>query len=417
MRSAPPRGFPWPRRADRYAVAVNPADPTPSSRRAWLSPALAALLCLLLAACASDPSAAPPPAVPATTAASPAARSLATAEKTFILGADISWVQQAEAGGGRGGPGRFNDHGTPQDILQILKAHGFNYIRLRLFVNPQNPGGYSSQGFCDLPHTIAFAKRIKAAGLGFLLDFHYSDNWADPQKQTKPLAWRQLALPELVQTVHDYTKDAIAQLKAAGVAPDMVQVGNEITPGFLLNSTEARNGQPGQIVSTQPEGSTHDWPTLGALLKAGIAGVREVTPEAIIMLHLAINVNRANPGEWVSNAATRDWVDHALAQGVRFDVLGLSCYTDWHGPPEGWAANFGQLVKQYPQLHFVAAEYSHGQVPRQASEVIYQLPDRKGLGSFVWEATQAKEQLFDRQGNTLPGLNDYDQMARDFVRR
>src|ERR1017187_10407776 len=134
----------------------------------------------------------------------------------FMVGADISSVQAAEARGAK-----YSDTGVQKDILQILKDHGFNYIRLRVFVQPTNQGGYSRQGYCDLPHTIAMAKRVKAAGMGLLIDFHYSDTWADPGKQTKPLAWREMPLQRLTNTVHDYTKDAVAQLKSAGAEPDM----------------------------------------------------------------------------------------------------------------------------------------------------------------------------------------------------
>ena len=98
-----------------------------------------------------------------------------TERPPFILGADISWVQQQEDEGVR-----FTDHGQQKDILALLKDHGFNWIRLRVFHNPKAEKGYSKKGYCDLDHTLAMAKRIKAAGMGFLLDFHYSDTWADP---------------------------------------------------------------------------------------------------------------------------------------------------------------------------------------------------------------------------------------------
>src|SRR5207237_1178343 len=116
-----------------------------------------------------------------------------TAERKqpFILGADISWTPEDEAAGAT-----YFDKGVQKDIFQIFKDHGFNYIRLRIFVDPKSPRGYARnmpEAFCDLPHTLAMAKRIKAAGMGFLLDFHYSDNWADPGKQTKPAAWEGLS--------------------------------------------------------------------------------------------------------------------------------------------------------------------------------------------------------------------------------
>src|SRR5262249_5646382 len=155
----------------------------------------------------------------------------------------------------------FRDQGAEKDILVILKSHGFNYIRLRTFVDPKAADGYSPKGYCDLAHTITMAKRVKAAGMGLLLDFHYSDNWADPGKQVKPAAWQSLGFDALAAAVHDYTKDAISKLVTAGAAPDLVQIGNEITPGMLL-----------------PDGAIGNWKQLGALLKAGIAGVKDVAP-------------------------------------------------------------------------------------------------------------------------------------------
>jgi arabinogalactan endo-1,4-beta-galactosidase len=298
----------------------------------------------------------------------------------FILGADISWVQEDEARGVR-----FRDNGTQKDILQILKDHGFNYIRLRTFQNPRAAGGYSAQGYCDLPHTIQMGKRVKDAGMGFLLDFHYSDNWADPGKQVKPAAWAQLSFADLVTAVHDYTKDAITQLVAGGARPDMVQVGNEITPGMLL-----------------PDGSnSSSFTNLGMLLKAGIAGVREVDPAIKIMLHIDRGGN---------NQTSRWWFDGVIAQGVSFDVIGQSCYTEFQGPPSGWQANFADLVTRYPNHQIAIAEYSFEK--RAANDIVFNLPGRRGVGTFIWEPTRWMERIFDGQGNSIPAqIGAYDEMA------
>jgi arabinogalactan endo-1,4-beta-galactosidase len=339
-----------------------------------------------------------------TSAKSPAQE--ASAEKavpyrpSFMVGADISAVPAAEASGVK-----YSDNGAQKDILRILKDHGFNYIRLRLFVQPTNAGGYSRQGYCDLPHTIAMAKRVKAAGMGFLLDFHYSDTWADPGKQTKPLAWRELPFDQLVQTVHDYTKDVIAQLKAAGGEPDMVQIGNEITPGMLLNTLPGARGGGARAVSTQPEGSTRNWNNLAALLKAGIAGVKEVDPRILIMLHI---------DKGGDNAATRRWVDAALAHGVAFDVLGESCYTQWQGTPASWKANFEDLAARYPQLSFMVAELA--KEVTEANEMMHDMPNHRGLGTFIWEPTQRGngQQLFDNSGAVIPArMALYDQFVKE----
>src|SRR4029079_19197443 len=128
--------------------------------------------------------------------------------------------------------------------LSLLKNHGFNFVRLRTFVEPSAPYGYASGNGCqakaeaydDRDHTAAFAREVKAAGMGFLLDFHYSDTWADPGKQVIPEAWRGLAtLDALAEQVRAYTADVVGAMVAAGARPDMVQVGNEITPGMLIH--------------------------------------------------------------------------------------------------------------------------------------------------------------------------------------
>src|ERR1700744_1306821 len=174
-----------------------------------------------------------------------------------ILGADISFLPELENRGMK-----FSDNGSPGDAIQIMKDHGFNYIRLRIFNAPANPKGYSpNKGFCDLEHTKAMAKRIKAAGMKFLLDFHYSDYWADPQQQNKPAEWIGEDFTALKQSVHDYTVKVMQELKAQGTTPDMVQVGNEINHGMIW-----------------PEGAINNLDSLSQLIYSGITGVKQVSP-------------------------------------------------------------------------------------------------------------------------------------------
>ena len=150
----------------------------------------------------------------------------------YAMGADVSQVPQDESGAQT----RYIDtDGQQKDILAILKNHGFNYVRLRTFVDPKASDGYSTQGFCDIAHTVAMAKRVKQACMGFLLDLHYSDNWADPGKQCIPVAWQGMTLAQMTQQVHDYTVSSVQALVSAGARPDIVQVGNEITPGMLIH--------------------------------------------------------------------------------------------------------------------------------------------------------------------------------------
>lgn len=287
-----------------------------------------------------------------------------------ILGADISFLPQMEARGAK-----FSDNGQPGDPLEIMKAHGFNYIRLRIFVNPENPKGYSpKQGFCDLAHTEAMAKRIKAAGMKFLLDFHYSDYWADPQQQNKPLAWQGEDFTALKKSLYDYTVSVMQALKAQGTTPDMVQVGNEINHGMVW-----------------PEGSIRNLDSLAQLIYEGVKGVKAVSPETYIMLHIALG------GQ---NAEARFFLDNMTRRNVPFDVIGLSYYPKWHGSPTDLAFNMADLAKRYPQQVMVA-EYS--QLKREVNDIAFTVPNGKAVGSFIWEPLNSWEGIFDRQGKA----NDY----------
>ncbi len=299
----------------------------------------------------------------------------------FIIGADISWVQQQENRGRR-----FSDDGVEKDILNILKEHGFNYIRLRIFHSPKAPKGYSKEGYCDLEHTLQMSRRIKAAGMGFLLDFHYSDTWADPGKQYKPQAWQGLSFDKLVKAVHDYTKNVMIALKDQGTPPQIVQIGNEINHGFIW-----------------PDGSTKNWDNFAALLKAGIQAVKEANPSAKIMLHIACG------GQ---NAQSRNFLDNVLKRGVEFDVIGESYYPRWHGTLEDLRNNLNDLARRYKKP-IVVVEYSAPNV-RQINDIVRGLPNGKGIGTFIWEPTSGA--LFDRKGNAKPEIDAYVEMARDYAR-
>jgi arabinogalactan endo-1,4-beta-galactosidase len=321
----------------------------------------------------------------------------------FIIGADISWVQEEEDLGTV-----YIDGGVRKDILEIFKDHGFNTIRLRLFNDPSSPCRESVDGeqtcgyqfefgtraepYCDLEHTLEMAQRVKAAGMGLLLNFHYSDTWADPDDQNKPLAWESLSFEELAAAVESFTRDSLLALQAGGALPDMVQLGNEITAGMLF-----------------PDGSSSAPDNFGrfaTLVKAGIAGVKSVDPGIIIMLHIEKSDSFTTSDWWLSNI---------LDNGVEFDVLGQSCYTEWQGTPPGWESTFNELVAKYDSLDFLIAEYSHEK--RAANDIMWNLPDGRGLGTFIWEPTQWAETLFDREGDQLVAnswMDLYDQMAEDY---
>ena len=341
---------------------------------------------------------------------------------TYMIGADITWVQAAEAGGAT-----YSD-GTKRDIFELLKRHGFNYIRLRLFVDPKAADGYDKQnGYADLAHTIAFGKRIKAAGMGFLLDFHYSDNWADPGKQCVPVAWQKYTSTEqLASAVHDYTKDAITQLMADAARPDMVQIGNEITPGMLLHVCDS-GGQP--TGSNAVTGSIANWSNLGALLKAGVKGVKDVDTGIAIMLHIDRGGDKGGFTGAALSAST-SFIENAQKQGVAFDVFGESCYQAYQGDPSSaantkmdWASTFNGLASKFPNIKFVAAEY--GPLQREINDVVFGMAGNRGAGTFNWEPAQSGDwntahALFSVSGNAYTATADlalYDAMKTAYASR
>lgn len=303
--------------------------------------------------------------------------------KDKILGADISFLPELESRGMK-----FSDNGTPGDAISIMKAHGFNYIRLRLFVNPANPKGYSpGKGFCDLEHTLAMAKRIKAAGMKFLLDFHYSDYWADPQQQYKPAAWVGEDFAGVKKSLYDFTVKAMTELKNQGTTPDMVQVGNEINHGMVW-----------------PDGRINNLDSLAQLIYSGVQGVRAVSPSTIIMLHIALG------GQ---NAEARFFVDNMLARNVPFDVIGLSYYPKWHGTPEDLKNNMADLSSRYKQQVMVA-EYS--QLKKEVNDIAFTAPGKKAIGSFIWEPLSTWEGIFDRDGKSNAYMNVYPEIAKEYIK-
>lgn len=313
----------------------------------------------------------------------------------FILGADISSVQESGA--------TFVDtDGQTKDIFSLLKNHGFNYVRLRTFVDPSAPYGYAStangcpgktETYGDKDHVVAFAREAKAHGMGFLLDFHYSDVWADPGNQIIPASWRAArTIEELASLLSNYTKDVLRSAILAGARPDIVQVGNEITPGLLAHlpgpDTDCYGNNP---IDAPFGGSSSNWDHLALLLKAGVDAVREVDPTIEVLLHVE-NTSDVEGLNW--------WIENALSREVSFDILGLSCYVPFQGPPFVWQETFTALATRYPQLKFVIAEYN--QERTQANLIMKALPQGRGLGTFFWEPTQGGEwgsALFTWQGN------------------
>ncbi|HWR33273.1 MAG TPA: beta-galactosidase GalA, partial [Chitinophagaceae bacterium] len=303
-------------------------------------------------------------------------------EVVKMLGADISFLPELEARGMK-----FSDNGVEKDAIQILKEHGFNYVRLRIFNDPARDSGYSpGKGFCDLANTKIMAKRVKDAGMKLLLDFHYSDYWADPGKQYKPYAWRNLSFEELKKAMYNYTKDVIQQLKDQGTTPDMVQIGNEVNHGIIW-----------------PEGNVANIDGLAQLINAGTAATKSVDPSIKMMLHVALG------GQ---NDESVFFIDNMLARGVYFDVIGESYYPKWHGTLDDLRDNLDDLVRRYNK-DVIVVEYSHRK--EEVNRIAFEVRDGKGKGTCIWEPLSTWEKVFDDKGKANELMKLYDEISKKYL--
>jgi arabinogalactan endo-1,4-beta-galactosidase len=338
-----------------------------------------------------------------------------------MLGADISSLNKSEDLGGI-----YKDaDGTPQDALQILKDHGMNYARLRVWVDP-------ADGYHDKKEILEMAKRLKEKDIKLLVDFHYSDNWADPGKQYKPAAWEAYDFEELKQALYDHTFDVCNSLVEQGTPPDMVQIGNEINSGMLW-----------------PDGHTWDppnWDNLGELLTAGYDAVKACSPETLVMLHIA---------EGGDNDLARWWFGNITRENVPFDVIGISYYPYWHGSLGQLQYNLNDISARYDKdvivvetayaftdqdddnyPNIVDQNLAVPQYPltpegqrdmlRDVMTVVCGVDDGRGLGVFWWDATWTgvegngwdntdpttgnaweNQAVFDFDGKVLMALDEY----------
>ncbi|MHC1774916.1 MAG: arabinogalactan endo-beta-1,4-galactanase [Lentimicrobium sp.] len=293
-------------------------------------------------------------------------------DTVFIKGADISWLPQMEATGYK----FYNDQGVEQPCLQILQDHGINAIRLRTWVNPSN---HKTDGHCSKAETVAMALRVKNQGMKLMLDFHYSDSWADPGKQTKPAAWKDHSSQQLLTDVYDYTFEVMTALKNAGIEPEWVQVGNEISGGMLW-----------------PEGSnSNSWTILTQLINKGYDAVKAVSPKSKVILH----VDKGN-----DNGRFRWWFDNAKANNMKYDIIGLSYYPYWlNGSPDYTLSiddlgdNLLDMVTRYGKEVMVVETGGEDSKAQNTYDMLVALqqkvravPDRKGLGVFYWEPQGAR---------------------------
>ena len=250
----------------------------------------------------------------------------------FIFGMDASAVPSLEASGVK----YYNFQGQEQDVFQTLAEAGVNYIRVRVWNHPYdaNGNGYGG-GNCDIQNALEIGKRATAYGMKLLVDFHYSDFWADPGKQKAPVAWEGMSIEEKTEALYQYTKDSLELLKEAGVDVGMVQVGNE-TNGALCGEKT--------------------WFHMQYLFSAGSKAVREVYPQALVAVHFA---NPENAGTYATYASKLDYY------GVDYDVFASSYYPYWHGTLE----NLSQVLTHVNQTYgkkVMVVETSYAYTPENS---------------------------------------------------
>jgi arabinogalactan endo-1,4-beta-galactosidase len=338
----------------------------------------------------------------------------------FIAGADFSHLAFFE---GRGKV--YKNSGQVQDALAILKSRGLNCVRLRLFTSSAaqaqaDPYNYTN----NLAYTLPLAVRVKNAGLQLLLDFHYSDTWADPGHQAKPAAWASFTSAQLVQQMRSYSSNSIAAFKAAGAMPDYVQVGNEITGGMLWTN----GAVPGADATAQ-------WAQLGQLMKAAVQGIADAAGTS--MPKIIVHIDRG--GNW---ATTQWFFDNLNAQGVPYDIIGESYYPFWHGSVSNVANCLTNAAKRYVKPVVIAETAfpwtnsfwatniygippgTNGQVQFLValSQIVKSVPGRLGAGIFWWgaeyqDAASVNEAHFDTasffnsSGNVLPVADAFGQLV------
>lgn len=301
--------------------------------------------------------------------------SFTAAAPLFAYGADVGWMEQLEDEGVQW----VNDNGVQQDPLQILKDHGINAIRLRVFVNPDASAYWLKDGttmtmlgYTDKASVIAASQRAANMGMRVMVDFHYSDVFADPAHQIKPAAWSSYTVTQLEQAVYDHTYDVMSGLLSAGVTPEWVQVGNELNSGLI-----------------HPEGSWANFSTLATFLNAGYDAVKAVSPTSKVVTHIAHGTDNSG-AHWFFN-------NFLNVYGGKTDVLAFSFYPYWEGD-DYWnltgdlAANLNDMAATYGKEVMVSeiggletnATDTYWTI-KDTIDLVKAVPNDQGIGVFYWE--------------------------------
>jgi arabinogalactan endo-1,4-beta-galactosidase len=303
--------------------------------------------------------------------------SVHAADGGFAKGADISWITEMEAAGRP----FLNRDGKRQDLFVTLKEQGMDAVRLRVWVDP-------ADGYNGLADVLAKARRAKAAGMRLMIDFHYSDNWADPGKQFKPAAWKGYSPDQLAKAVAEHTRATLAALREAGITPEWVQVGNETTHGMLW-----------------PEGAAGvHMNNYARFVASGYDATKQVFPDALVIVHVD-NCHDNRQFRWN--------FDGLLANGGKFDVIGASAYpttvkgVDWRAATAACLHNMNDLAARYGKpvmLAEVGAPWNHPEGKAIIADLIAkvrQVDNGKGVGAFYWEP-----QAYDWKGYPMGAFDN-----------
>jgi len=305
---------------------------------------------------------------------------------TFANGADVSWVTQMEAGGKK----FYNATGTEMECMALLKSLGMNSIRLRVWVNP-------TDGWCNKQDMLVKAIRANNLGMRIMIDFHYSDSWADPSKQTKPAAWASLSLADLKTAVGAHTTDVLNLLKTNGITPEWVQVGNETGNGMLWEDGKASTNMA----------------NYAALNNAGYDAAKAVFPNCKVIVH----VQNGN-----DNTLFRWLFDGLKNNGGKWDVIGMSLYpttSNWSSMNASCLVNMNDMVSRYGKEVMICEVGMSWDSPNEAKSFLSDLimktksiPLDKGLGVFYWEPEAYQWQgyslgAFDNSGKPTAAMDAF----------
>lgn len=296
--------------------------------------------------------------------------------RVFAKGADVSWLTEMESAGRK----FYNNTGAEQDCMVILKSLGINTVRLRVWVNPAN-------GWNNKADVVTKAVRAKNLGLRIMIDFHYSDTWADPGHQTKPAAWALQDFATLKTSLSNHTTDVLNGLKNNGIAPEWVQVGNETNDGMLWPDARASTSIA----------------KLAQLVNAGYDAVKSVFPTAKVIVHLSNGYDN-NLFRWL--------FDGLKSSGGKWDVIGMSLYPtagNWSTLNSQCLSNMNDMVARYNKEVMVVEVGMSWDQPEACNAFITDLisktksvSNNKGLGVLYWEP----EAYGSWQGYTLGAFDN-----------